>query len=156
MAAIGRALAVMHDGGLIHGDLTTSNMIVRDSDKQLVGGSGSPRQLCSRASSRRPAPRAAVPHRPSSLAAQPASACAAPPPPSAAPPLVRPPPTHPSPQVLIDFGLSYNSIIPEDKGVDLYVLERALTSAHSQQPQLVGCPPRRLPPVGRRTGRSHS
>lgn len=41
------------------------------------------------------------------------------------------------PQVLIDFGLSYNSIIPEDKGVDLYVLERALTSAHSQHPQLV-------------------
>jgi hypothetical protein len=40
-------------------------------------------------------------------------------------------------QVLIDFGLSYNSIIPEDKGVDLYVLERALTSAHSQHPQLV-------------------
>lgn len=33
--------------------------------------------------------------------------------------------------MLIDFGLSYNSKLPEDKGVDLYVLERALTSAHS-------------------------
>ena len=36
MATIGRTLAVLHDGGLIHGDLTTSNMIVRDSDKALV------------------------------------------------------------------------------------------------------------------------
>lgn len=42
--------------------------------------------------------------------------------------------------VLIDFGLSYNSKLPEDKGVDLYVLERALTSAHSQMEGLVsGC-----------------
>lgn len=35
-------------------------------------------------------------------------------------------------QVLIDFGLSYNSIIPEDKAVDLYVLERAFSSAHAE------------------------
>ena len=34
-------------------------------------------------------------------------------------------------QVLIDFGLSFTSTIAEDKGVDLYVLERAFTSAHS-------------------------
>jgi hypothetical protein len=40
--------------------------------------------------------------------------------------------------VIIDFGLSYNSNIPEDKGVDLYVLERAFASAHAGQgPQLV-------------------
>lgn len=37
-----------------------------------------------------------------------------------------------STQVLIDFGLSYNSTIPEDKGVDLYVLERAFASAHAE------------------------
>ena len=36
-------------------------------------------------------------------------------------------------QVLIDFGLAYNSTIPEDKGVDLYVLERAFASAHAEQ-----------------------
>lgn len=43
-----------------------------------------------------------------------------------------------SPQVIIDFGLSYNSAIPEDKGVDLYVLERAFSSAHAGQgPELV-------------------
>eukprot|EP01134_Creolimax_fragrantissima_P000579 CFRG0579T1 len=32
--------------------------------------------------------------------------------------------------VLIDFGLSYTSKLPEDKGVDLYVLERAFLSTH--------------------------
>lgn len=34
-------------------------------------------------------------------------------------------------QILIDFGLSFISSIPEDKAVDLYVLERALLSMHS-------------------------
>ncbi|ONM34557.1 MMS19 nucleotide excision repair protein-like protein [Zea mays] len=34
-------------------------------------------------------------------------------------------------KVLIDFGMSFTSTIPEDKAVDLYVLERALISMHS-------------------------
>lgn len=34
---IGDALGKLHDGGLIHGDLTTSNMLVRSSTNQLVG-----------------------------------------------------------------------------------------------------------------------
>ncbi|KAL3150614.1 hypothetical protein ABBQ32_000420 [Trebouxia sp. C0010 RCD-2024] len=70
---IGHLLATLHDGGLIHGDLTTSNMLVRKSDGAVV---------------------------------------------------------------LIDLGLSFNSTIPEDKGVDLYVLERAFTSAHSKQTEM--------------------
>lgn len=65
---IGYVIGKLHDGGLIHGDLTTSNMIVRKETNQLV---------------------------------------------------------------LIDFGLSFTSTIPEDKAVDLYVLERALLSMHS-------------------------
>uniref|UniRef100_A0A0D6QWA4 non-specific serine/threonine protein kinase n=1 Tax=Araucaria cunninghamii TaxID=56994 RepID=A0A0D6QWA4_ARACU len=65
---IGRAVAHLHDGGLVHGDLTTSNMILSGDSKQLV---------------------------------------------------------------LIDFGLSFTSTLPEDKAVDLYVLERALLSMHS-------------------------
>ncbi|OAY76061.1 EKC/KEOPS complex subunit bud32 [Ananas comosus] len=65
---IGNAIGKLHDGGLIHGDLTTSNMIVKSGTNQLV---------------------------------------------------------------LIDFGLSFNSTLPEDKAVDLYVLERALLSMHS-------------------------
>lgn len=58
---VGKAVAALHDGGLIHGDLTTSNILVRDVDSRVV---------------------------------------------------------------IIDFGLAQNSIIPEDKGVDLYVLVR--------------------------------
>ncbi|KAF6154906.1 hypothetical protein GIB67_018343 [Kingdonia uniflora] len=65
---IGNALGKLHDGGLIHGDLTTSNMLIRSGTNQLV---------------------------------------------------------------LIDFGLSFTSTLPEDKAVDLYVLERALLSLHS-------------------------
>ncbi|XP_078437418.1 protein kinase superfamily protein [Wolffia australiana] len=65
---IGRAIAKLHDGGLVHGDLTTSNMILQTGTGCLV---------------------------------------------------------------LIDFGLSFTSTLPEDKAVDLYVLERALLSMHS-------------------------
>lgn len=64
---IGVAVAALHDAGIIHGDLTTSNFIVRDGDNKVV---------------------------------------------------------------MIDFGLSYPSTVAEDKGVDLYVLERAITAAH--------------------------
>ncbi|WMV40537.1 hypothetical protein MTR67_033922 [Solanum verrucosum] len=65
---IGNAIGKLHDGGLVHGDLTTSNMLLRSAANQLV---------------------------------------------------------------LIDFGLSFTSTLPEDKAVDLYVLERALLSMHS-------------------------
>ncbi|KAL8029066.1 hypothetical protein ABFX02_14G204600 [Erythranthe guttata] len=65
---IGNAIGKIHDGGLIHGDLTTSNMLIRHDTSKLV---------------------------------------------------------------LIDFGLSFTSTLPEDKAVDLYVLERALLSMHS-------------------------
>ena len=33
---IGKAVALLHDGGVVHGDLTTSNMILRESDGALV------------------------------------------------------------------------------------------------------------------------
>lgn len=39
--------------------------------------------------------------------------------------------------MLIDFGLAYTTSLPEDKAVDLYVLERAITSAHSSLATLV-------------------
>ena len=32
--------------------------------------------------------------------------------------------------MIIDFGLSYYSSLPEAKGVDFYAMERAFTSAH--------------------------
>ncbi|CAJ0956634.1 unnamed protein product [Ranitomeya imitator] len=68
---IGQILAWMHDEDVVHGDLTTSNMLLR--------------------------------------------------------------PSHPDLNlVLIDFGLSFISALPEDKGVDLYVLEKAFLSTHPQ------------------------
>lgn len=33
---IGHAIGKLHDGGLIHGDLTTSNMLIRAATNQLV------------------------------------------------------------------------------------------------------------------------
>ncbi|XP_003936535.1 EKC/KEOPS complex subunit TP53RK [Saimiri boliviensis] len=66
---IGQVLARMHDEDLIHGDLTTSNMLLKPPLEQLN-------------------------------------------------------------IVLIDFGLSFISALPEDKGVDLYVLEKAFLSTH--------------------------
>ncbi|KAL4624364.1 TP53-regulating kinase [Arapaima gigas] len=70
-AKMGQVLARMHDEDVIHGDLTTSNMLLREGP-----GDGELELL------------------------------------------------------LIDFGLSYISALPEDKGVDLYVLEKAFLSTH--------------------------
>ncbi|KAM6248735.1 EKC/KEOPS complex subunit TP53RK [Porphyrio hochstetteri] len=66
---MGELLARMHDEDLIHGDLTTSNVLLRPPKEKLD-------------------------------------------------------------LVLIDFGLSFISGLPEDKGVDLYVLEKAFLSTH--------------------------
>ncbi|RKP06237.1 kinase-like domain-containing protein [Thamnocephalis sphaerospora] len=73
---IGQLLARMHQADVIHGDLTTSNMMLRkqeEGDQRLVA---------------------------------------------------------------IDFGLSYTSTLPEDKAVDLYVLERAFLSTHPNSEQM--------------------
>jgi TP53 regulating kinase-like protein len=72
---VGLTVGKMHDAGIIHGDLTTSNILIN-----LSASDGKP--VLS----------------------------------------------------LIDFGLSHVDNSPEDKGVDLYVLERALTSTHSNIP----------------------
>ncbi|XP_029469621.1 EKC/KEOPS complex subunit TP53RK [Rhinatrema bivittatum] len=66
---IGQILARMHDEDVIHGDLTTSNVLLRSPSEELD-------------------------------------------------------------LVWIDFGLSFISALPEDKGVDLYVLEKAFLSTH--------------------------
>lgn len=67
---MGCVLAKMHNEDVIHGDLTTSNMLLK-------------------------------PERSGDL-----------------------------PLLLIDFGLSFVSALPEDKAVDLYVLEKAFLSTH--------------------------
>lgn len=65
---IGRQVALLHQRNIIHGDLTTSNMILTEDGKLYF----------------------------------------------------------------IDFGLGYHSSSLEDRGVDLYLLKRALTSTHHQ------------------------
>lgn len=74
---IGQILAKMHDEDVIHGDLTTSNMLLRPGQDDVFS------QL-----------------------------------------------------FVIDFGLSYISSLPEDKGVDLYVLEKAFLSTHPNTEEL--------------------
>ncbi len=127
---IGRLVALLHDGGLIHGDLTTSNMLLRSPDNKLVlipaFALGMPVDVLSlpfvwshrywlesvpdgivgrqRCTSSGCSDHKRIAHRV---------------------------------QVLIDFGLSYNNTLAEDKAVDLYVLERAFTSAHSALGNLV-------------------
>ncbi|XP_005093290.1 EKC/KEOPS complex subunit TP53RK [Aplysia californica] len=75
---IGQTLSKMHENNIIHGDLTTSNMLLKGepSDVKLL---------------------------------------------------------------LIDFGLSSFEASAEDKGVDLYVLERAFLSSHPNTQQLFDC-----------------
>lgn len=70
---VGVTIATLHDSDIIHGDLTTSNMIFNPINSELT---------------------------------------------------------------LIDFGLSFISTLAEDKGVDLYVLERALLSTHPDTERL--------------------
>ena len=40
--------------------------------------------------------------------------------------------------VMIDFGLSFQEGVAEDKGVDLYVLERAFLSTHPNTEEIFG------------------
>ncbi|KAG6975236.1 hypothetical protein JG688_00002595 [Phytophthora aleatoria] len=72
---IGEAIAKMHDADIVHGDLTTSNMMLSSDDATDV--------------------------------------------------------------TMIDFGLANSQPLPEDKAVDLYVMERAFTSTHVNSEVLV-------------------
>uniref|UniRef100_K3WUU0 non-specific serine/threonine protein kinase n=1 Tax=Globisporangium ultimum (strain ATCC 200006 / CBS 805.95 / DAOM BR144) TaxID=431595 RepID=K3WUU0_GLOUD len=72
---IGVAIARMHDADIVHGDLTTSNMMLRSEDATEV--------------------------------------------------------------TMIDFGLANTQPLPEDKAVDLYVMERAFNSTHVNSEMLV-------------------
>eukprot|EP00698_Gefionella_okellyi_P004031 TRINITY_DN13745_c0_g1_i1.p1 TRINITY_DN13745_c0_g1~~TRINITY_DN13745_c0_g1_i1.p1 ORF type:complete len:235 (-),score=32.73 TRINITY_DN13745_c0_g1_i1:74-778(-) len=73
MASIGKTLGRLHAENFVHGDLTTSNMMIRRVSNSLV---------------------------------------------------------------LIDYGLTFQAYTPEDKAVDLYVLERAFISTHPQSESL--------------------
>lgn len=86
MKKIGRAVGRLHEVGIVHGDLTTSNLMLRPVEKKAMGSEA--------ANSAADDGEAEI--------------------------------------VLIDFGLAAQSIQEEDKGVDLYVLERAFGSTHPE------------------------
>src|SRR6266436_10428377 len=70
LRSIGEQIGLLHTGGIVHGDLTTSNVIVS---------------------------------------------------PSGAP-------------FIVDFGMSRRSVEPEDRGVDLHLLQRSIIASHRQNP----------------------
>ncbi|XP_046973413.1 EKC/KEOPS complex subunit TP53RK [Vanessa cardui] len=85
---IGQTVRKLHDNNIIHGDLTTSNMLLVE--KTLSNVVDDSKWL-----------------------------------------------HHDNVEiVMIDFGLSFIDSSTEDKGVDLYVLERALISTHNDYPDL--------------------
>ncbi|KAK9365478.1 hypothetical protein V1509DRAFT_633052 [Lipomyces kononenkoae] len=82
LLAVGSEIAKLHFLETVHGDLTTSNVLLRDSSRvEAITVTFSDK------------------------------------------PMVKDP-------VIIDFGLAQQSTLPEDKAVDLYVLERAFISTH--------------------------
>lgn len=85
---IGEVIRKMHENNIIHGDLTTSNMLLVEKSPSNIEDNSK-----------------WLNHNNIEL-------------------------------VLIDFGLSFIDSSTEDKGVDLYVLERALISTHNDYPNL--------------------
>jgi len=98
---IGEVVGKLHAAGVIHGDLTTSNMMLRPISSVKVGGDST------------------------------ASASAATGEGGGGKNLD-------GDIVLIDFGLSTQSVSDEDRAVDLYVLERAFGSTHPKEEGLFG------------------
>ena len=108
MRKIGEVVGRLHSVGVIHGDLTTSNMILRPPLPSLTSPSTTAKKPTT---NHHPAP--------------PPSKANAPDPPTAEASLE-------GSITLIDFGLSTQSLQDEDKAVDLYVLERAFASTHPE------------------------
>jgi TP53 regulating kinase-like protein len=118
MRRVGSEVGKLHDIGVCHGDLTTSNLMLCTPDEKMrdeESEGGGPRGRQTTSSLREAAMNGTSPPSP--------------------PPLE---PTQPQLQAdslrgtiyLIDFGLTTASIQDEDKAVDLYVLERAFAATH--------------------------
>jgi len=128
MRRIGKTVGKTHGIGVCHGDLTTSNLMVRstkdagekkrDREREEVNSqiSAPKRQTVSEM-------REAAMNGPEPSLKQPS------PPESESPP--RPSESELTGEiVLIDFGLATQTIQDEDRAVDLYVLERAFAATH--------------------------
>ena len=125
MRRVGREVGKLHELGVCHGDLTTSNLMLRaESDQQ-------PPQHVAAVTEQ---PRIPTGRQTTSAMREAAMSGEGPPePPSPAMQDSQPPTTFQSLKgdiYLIDFGLTTASIQDEDKAVDLYVLERAFSATH--------------------------
>ncbi|KAK2753709.1 serine/threonine-protein kinase bud32 [Onygenales sp. PD_40] len=106
---IGRAVGAMHKAGIVHGDLTTSNLILRPANAVAIEKEKEANQLPAPVSEDLPA---------STSILQDAEM------------ITTDRPEMDGEVVLIDFGLAGQSVQDEDRAVDLYVLERAFGSSH--------------------------
>lgn len=104
MGRIGRILGRMHEMGVVHGDLTTSNLMIRPGAQQTNG-------VFNAIEGGRPSAEGTADIEEESR--------------------LREKLEH-GEVVLIDFGLAAQSIQDEDKAVDLYVLEKAFGSTHPE------------------------
>ncbi|KAJ8110568.1 hypothetical protein OPT61_g6630 [Boeremia exigua] len=111
MGRVGREVGKLHELGVCHGDLTTSNLMLRVPEGENTEGAR-PTGRPTTSAMREAAMNGEEP--PSLEASQDA-------------------PTHQSLAgeiFLIDFGLTSSTIQDEDRAVDLYVLERAFSATH--------------------------
>ncbi|KAF1835545.1 kinase-like protein [Decorospora gaudefroyi] len=118
MRRVGKEIGKLHGLGVCHGDLTTSNIMVR-----------TPTFISTSTSTSTPTASSPLHGKQTPSTLREAAMCGD-----------EEPPPHPSSSssslllhgdiYLIDFGLTTSSIQDEDKAVDLYVLERAFAATH--------------------------
>lgn len=112
MRRVGRAIGRLHEIGVVHGDLTTSNLMLKQE-----GGTGSNNTDSTSLSQSQTTTTAAATTNTSSDGETMYSSASS--------------PTNLDGIVtLIDFGLATQSVQEEDRAVDLYVLERAFSATH--------------------------
>lgn len=134
MRRVGRAVGRLHEIGICHGDLTTSNLMVRrpKEDTHRDSGSGNDATQEPQPPTQRRGRQTVSTMREDAITAV-DSAPQQPPP---AQPSQPPPPQQQAPPsilgdvILIDFGLATQIVQDEDRAVDLYVLERAFAATH--------------------------
>eukprot|EP00478_Filoreta_tenera_P001249 GABV01001265.1.p1 GENE.GABV01001265.1~~GABV01001265.1.p1 ORF type:complete len:190 (-),score=56.98 GABV01001265.1:30-599(-) len=124
MHSLGHSVAKLHAASIIHGDLTTSNFLVRNARSASPAAPSASETSTDAATS----DDQDVKMNPVEESVHRAVAAAL-------------PITHEGDWdarvVAIDFGLSSTSVSDEDRAVDLYVLERAMSSTHPKSEPLV-------------------
>lgn len=136
MRRVGWAVGRLHEIGVVHGDLTTSNLMLRPA-RRMAERVPAPapeteqRQSTSSDTAATTATEDPTPSTPAPSTTNPTPTT----PPEAAPSSEQAQPPEPLTSlagdiVLIDFGLATQTIQDEDRAVDLYVLERAFGSTH--------------------------